>query len=612
VNRIAVFPRAGRFPGYRFFRGLCFYLLTAILFLPSCRAEKPAGFSFAGFGEHTALLGLSEASAAGELRLSGKPETLRFRFEPPVTVGPGLSLELDYCFRSAGEDAAGPDQYRIAAVFGGNNAEWELPGGAAFLLGDGAAPPPGAGFCYALPLAEGVIPEFSITATALPAATGGRRPDGSSNAVWVLRSIRLVPRWYGFELSGADGGRTALKFTPYLTRDGAGSLVISPRPECGFPDTPEIRLGGIEGIALITAAGTRLEYRPHGGTYPFPGRTRSSTPELLIPSGAWSGGVFPLTLSGADAASPLALASLVVAPGPRRPFPREPVPADPGLVLSYPQKNWRSPAYELFRWPDFPEILIIDTADYAVQERLFKRLAFFVEKRDYRDRLIPDRELAGLHGWNAHDYRAEDLARFFEAARTGNFPLLDEERGLCALLLENGVLRREPDGKIVPGTGAVLSISRESAAYLRARFMTHECFHGLFFIDEDFRNFSVARWENFPPEAKRFFRSYLDSMRYDTAVSYLVVNEFMAYCLQQPASQAPHYFGEYLAGQIAGNPLRRAVLPREEPTADGGRRWPSLAGAFAREAEAFSDYAFRRWGFTAGAARSLYGESGGS
>jgi hypothetical protein len=611
MNRIAVFPRAGRFPCYRFFRGFCFFLLTATLFLPSCRAEKPVNFSFAGFGEHMALFGLSAASAAGELRLSGKTETLRFRFEPPVTIGPGLSLELEYYFRSTGEDAAGPDRCRIAAVFGGDGAEWELPGGAAFLLEDEAALAADAGLCYALPLAEGVIPEFSIKA--LPVDSGGT-PDGSKTpAVWVLRSLKLVPRWYGFEFSGTNGARPVLKFTPYLTRDGTGSLVISPRPEYGFRDTPEIRLGGVKGDALIIAAETRLEYRPHEGTYPFPGRGRSSVPdELLIPSGAFDGGVFPLTLSGS--ASPLSLTSLVVAPGPRRPFPREPVPADPGLILSYPQKNWRSPGYELFRWPDFPGILIIDTADYTVQERLFKRLAFFVEKRDYRDRLVPDRELEGLHGWNAHDYRAEDLARFFEAARLDNFPLLDEERGLCALLLENRILRREPDGKIVPGTGAVLSISRESAGYLRGRFMTHECFHGLFFVDEDFRNFSADRWENFPPEAKRFFRSYLDSMRYDTAVAYLVVNEFMAYCLQQSVSQAPHYFGEYLAGQIADNPLRRAVLPREEQTAGGGRWWPTLAGAFAREAEAFSDYAFRRWGFTAGQAgtvRSLPGESAG-
>jgi hypothetical protein len=595
-------------------RGLCFFFLAAVVFLPSCRAEKPVDFSCAGFGEDTVLLGLSRSSAAGELRLSGKAETLRFRFEPPVNAGPDVSLEAEYYFRLSGEDAGVPDRYRITAVFGadgGGGPEWELPGEAAFLLGDGAAAAmaPDAGLSYALPLAGGVISEFSITVRAPAPASGGAAAGGTtsgSGAVWVLRSLKLIPRWYGFELSGADGVRPLLKFTPYLTRDGGGSLVISPVPEYGFRDAPEIRLGGVEGGALVTAAGTRLEYSPPRGTYPFPNRERSSaSAELLLPPGAFDGGIYPVILAGAASAPAFSLTSFVIAPAPRRPFPREPVPADPGLILSYPQKNWRSPGYEVFRWPEFPEILILDTADYSVQERLFKRLAFFTEKRDYRGRLVPDRELEGLHGWNAHDYRAEDLARFFEAARLENFPLLDEERGLYTLLLENGILRRTPGGEIVPGRGAVLSISRESSDYLRGRFMTHECFHGLFFIDEDFRNFSADRWENFSPEAKRFFSSYLDSMRYDTTASYLVINEFMAYCLQQSVSQAPYYFGEYLAGQIAGNPLRRAVLPQEEQTAGGDRYWPALAGAFAREAGAFSDYALRRWGFSAGAVYSV-------
>ena len=81
-------------------------------------------------------------------------------------------------------------------------------------------------------------------------------------------------------------------------------------------------------------------------------------------------------------------------------------------VLLYDPEHWRQPDYELFSWTRFPGILIMDTASYAVQSRFFKRLAFYVEKRGYRGRLIPEEEFAGLHGFNAHDYRAEDLARF--------------------------------------------------------------------------------------------------------------------------------------------------------------------------------------------------------
>jgi hypothetical protein len=608
MGRTAVCRRIGISPRYKFCRWFCFFYLTAILFSSSCAAavKEQVDFSYAGFGEDTVLFGLSKASAAGELGLSEKTETLRFRFEPPVNVGNDVSLEAEYYFRSAG-GGDDPSRFRVVASFGGESGggDWELPQGAAFLLGNRAAAP-GAVLSYALPLGPGAVSEFSIAA--VPGEAGAPPPQKAGDAgVWVLRSLKLVPRWYGFDLSLASGSRPLLKFTPYLERDADGSLVVSPGPEHGFQSGEEIRLGGVEGDALISAGGARFEYRPPRGSYPFPSRGQfSDTAELLIPSGVLGGGIYPVALSGANPDSVFSLTYFIIAPGPRRPFPREPIPADPGLVLLYPQENWRSPDYEVFRWPDFPEILIIDTADYAVQERLFRRLAFFVEKRDYRGRLVPDRELEGLHGWNAHDYRAEDLARFFEAARLEDFPLLDEERGLCTLLLENGILMREPDGEIFPGAGGVLSISRESSGSLRGRFMIHECFHGLFFIDEDFRNFSAARWENFPPEARRFFSSYLDFMRYDTALGYLAVNEFMAYCLQQPASHAPYYFGEYLAGQIAANPLRRAVLSGEEQaTASGGRYWPGLARAFGREAGAFSDYASRRWGFSAGAVYSV-------
>jgi hypothetical protein len=616
MDRPALCRRAGLFPCCGFFRVFCFFPLALILASSSCAAavKEPVDFPYAGFGEDTALFGLSRASVAGELVLSEKPETLSFSFEPPFSVGADVSLEAEYYFRPDGEGPGDPARYRVAAGFGGESGggDWEFPREAAFLLGSGpaGAAAPGTVLAYALPLAPGIVSEFSITAA--PVTSGDSRPAGTRAAgVWVLRSLKLVPRWYGFDLSLAAGTRPLLKFSPYLARDDNGSLVISPPPEYGFRDAQEIRLGGIEGDALVSAGKSRFEYRPPRGSYPFPSRGRQSgQSELLIPSGALGGGIYPVTLSGADSDSVFSLAYFIIAPAPRRPFPREPIPADPGLLLSYPQENWRSPGYEVFRWPDFPEILIVDTADYAVQERLFKRLAFFVEKRDFRGRLVPDRELEGLHGWNAHDYRAEDLARFFEAARLSGFPLLDEERGLCTLLLENGILRREPDGEILPGAGAVLSISRESSASLRDRFLIHECFHGLFFMDEDFRNFSVGRWENFPPEAKRFFSSYLDFMRYDTAHGYLAVNEFMAYCLQQPASHAPYYFGEYLAGQIAANPLRRSVLSGEERTASGGRYWPALARAFSREAVAFSDYASRRWGFSAGAVYSLRAETG--
>ncbi|MDR1801993.1 MAG: hypothetical protein LBQ94_00165 [Treponema sp.] len=286
-------------------------------------------------------------------------------------------------------------------------------------------------------------------------------------------------------------------------------------------------------------------------------------------------------------------------------FALEPVTADPGVVLSYPIERWRDRRYEVFRWDAFPEILIFDTADYDVQDRLFKRLAFFVEKAGFRGRLAPDAEIAALHGWNAHDYRALDLANFFEAARKSNFPLLREERELETILLDAGILRRNSASEIIAGRGAIISLSRESDKTdrsLRPRFMAHEGFHGIYFIDEDFRNFSRQRWEVFPAAAKKFLLSFFEFQAYDTSDQYLVVNEFMAHVLQQSVAQAAWYFGEQQPNRmIATSPWRRASLPEKASVSSSGNPyWPDIAAAFTAEGEAFSRYVNQRWGLAAG------------
>jgi hypothetical protein len=288
------------------------------------------------------------------------------------------------------------------------------------------------------------------------------------------------------------------------------------------------------------------------------------------------------------------LEGLRLAAGSPRPFP-EPIPLDPALILEYPPSSWRREDYEVFRWETFPSLLIFDTASYAVQDRIFKRLAFFVEKAGYRGRLAGDEEIAAQHGWNAHDYRAEDLAHFFEAARLEAFPLLPEERELEAILLDARILRRE--GGIVPGEGGIISISRESEGYLRSLFMAHEGFHGIFFIDGDFREFSRRRWEGLSPVARRFIISYLDYQHYDIGDEYLMINEFMAHVLQQPVSRAGRYFGETLASRIEASPWRRTVLPEKDEAAG---TWPALAEAFIAEARAFDAYVAGRWGLGAG------------
>ena len=280
----------------------------------------------------------------------------------------------------------------------------------------------------------------------------------------------------------------------------------------------------------------------------------------------------------------------------------EPITMDPYDILSYPMGNWRDSRFEVFRWDRFPEILIFDTATFAVQDRLLKRLAFFVEKAGFRGRLAHDAEIAGLHGWNAHDYKAEDLAIFFETARRTNFPLSQEERDLESILLAEGTIRRNVASQIIPGRGAILSISRGSDANLRTRFMAHEGFHGIYFIDEDLRNFTRERWEIFPDDGKAMLLAFFHLQEYDITNTELVLKEFKAHVLQLPVGQLSWYFGIHLPNRLLTEnaALYRDYLPAREELRDGRRLWPDLARIFTAEAEVFSRYVDQRWGFAAG------------
>jgi len=531
------------------------------------------------------LFGLGRKAAEGRLGTS-KPQKFEYRFSSmplilaSVQADEPVSVEIEYSFSSP------PPEYSRFVLDTGDTL-WVLPVSAVLwegLAGDPAGPNPGRQiFHYAVPVNKPVPERFSI------ALTGGKdkkRPGTAPDSALQVHSIEFKKRWFGFyRLRDVSGDHFFA--SPFVSRrpemarndsPAGASWIIDPLeifagPEGFFPELSAGLLPGKE--ALLELPRYRLEA--------FPRLAR-----LAVPAGMLEPFAGPV-LSGDRAGS----FRMGFAKIPRFPVP---IAADPGVILSWPQGRWRDSRYEVFRWENFPSLLVFDAADYAVQDRMLKRLAFFVEKAGFRGRLAPDSEIAGLHGWNAHDYRAADLARFFQAARQSDFPLLAEERELESILTGAGIIR-ESGGSLQAGEGGIISISRESEDYLRRRFMAHEGFHGLFFIDEDFREFSRRRWQQLDPRAKRFIFSYFGYQQYDTSDEYLVVNEFMAHILQQPVSQAAYYFGEQLPSRLEDSERRRADLP-EKDTATGS--WPLLARAFTREAEAFSAYVENRWGLAAG------------
>jgi len=224
----------------------------------------------------------------------------------------------------------------------------------------------------------------------------------------------------------------------------------------------------------------------------------------------------------------------------------DPIPAGLLQVLKAPPAAWRSPLLEVYRWNLFPDILVIDTIDFHLQDRMFTRLAYFVEKRGFRGKLMTNVQLDGRHGWNAHDYSPDGLASFFNAASERAFPLNPEEKDLELLAAKEGILIADKN-HFAPGKGGVLAISRSSSAIERQYLLTHESFHGIFFSSSEYREFCFNLWDSLPPNERRFYRSFLDSLGYDSNDRHLAVNEFQAYLMQQPLEYATSYFERFQA-----------------------------------------------------------------
>jgi hypothetical protein len=262
--------------------------------------------------------------------------------------------------------------------------------------------------------------------------------------------------------------------------------------------------------------------------------------------------------------------------------------ADLGRVLL---SKAPDPGYLVYRWDMLPSVLIFDFKDYATQDKYLKRLAFFAEKLGFRGTLAKDKDIAALRGWNAHDYRPEELADFFRAAEERSFPLGAEEAELEGLLLRAGVLE-EDGGRIGPGKGAIISISRESGAALRRTFATHESAHAIFFSDPDYRSFATSLWSSVDSRERWFWRTYFGWAGYDVGSDYLMGNEFQAYLLQQPVAAADDYFAKRKSAEL----LAKHPELKERMDAYMGE----FGSSFAQRAKRLEDWLYAKYGVEAG------------
>lgn len=122
----------------------------------------------------------------------------------------------------------------------------------------------------------------------------------------------------------------------------------------------------------------------------------------------------------------------------------EPLPADLGVLYNYPVDAWRFDRFEIFRWNLFSNVLYFDFLTYGDQARMFRRLAFFVEKQGYQGTLLGNKDLIYRHGWNAHNYNGEGLSAFFNAVHEQDFQLSPQEEQLRRIVLDAGIITGEP------------------------------------------------------------------------------------------------------------------------------------------------------------------------
>ena len=381
---------------------------------------------------------------------------------------------------------------------------------------------------------------------------GGARFDGTA-----LRPVDLELAAWLFPVSAAgatDGGgrRPAL---PWLLALG----LHNPGAAAG-----ELRVhlegdGVQRGFTVLRQPGRQMVYL-HGGEIGFPPRR--------------------VRLEGAGAgAAATGLYSAAVEPLPPG-GPAEPpaaVPADLGTILRLDRGHWRRGDFELYEWRGVPAaaapLLIFDTADYATQSRLFRRLAFFVEKRGFRGRLLTDEDLAGRRGYNAHDYAAPDLARFFTLAQREGAVLNEAELLLRDVAVMHGIVQPDPGGGWRAGAGAILSISQASSPLLRDLLLRHEALHGLYFTHARYRESVWAAWQQLTGDEQRFWTLLLAAVNYDVEYPDLVVNEFQSYVLQQDAARLAGFLARWNGRLRARHPEQADAIAA---VAGATGRWRDL------------------------------------
>lgn len=235
-----------------------------------------------------------------------------------------------------------------------------------------------------------------------------------------------------------------------------------------------------------------------------------------------------------------------------------PRPPGPGLEAATPRRGFREILAQqvdqpvLVRLTDNPRVFVADFPTLTAQAAALNRVAALIEKAHApRDRVLTEAEFGRLIAeggqpaeqyYLGHNYRGEDLARFFALVTRQGLARRPEEARVEAWLAE--MRRQVPDGEValitIPRADGIVDMASREAI------LRHEIAHGFYFVDPLFAGYVRRTWsERFPPAVREAFRRFLADEGYDTTNEDLVINESMAYVLFTPD---PRFFAPRMVG----------------------------------------------------------------
>jgi hypothetical protein len=203
-----------------------------------------------------------------------------------------------------------------------------------------------------------------------------------------------------------------------------------------------------------------------------------------------------------------------------------------------------------------PRTLVLDFPTIRDQARMFGRVILFVERGGApKTKVLTVPEAQKWLAQNSeklesltmgNNFRAGELARFFNTARFQGEPLTVDETRLYNWLLETQVLRDEELGvSVVQPELILISFPQTSSVpgcaacgvtpALRAVVLEHELAHARFATDTAYQNYVMWYWSQaMNVVARTKFTQFLRKRGYDTNIPELLANEMQAFLIHTP------------------------------------------------------------------------------